>query len=487
VDYWKYINPFVYLGTEAAGKVVADGWTVAMLGIWNGGLWLLKLALTLEEYFLTPDLRENGPMRTIYPYTFWIAGSLVVVLLMVQLGIAAFRRDGQSLARVLIGSAQFVMVWVGWVVYAFAVLAAAGGLTHALMKSLLKVDAMDAWQPWAGFSTEDITDGTLATVLGIMGFFLIFAAVGHLLVMLARGVSLIVLVATAPISAAGLVWEGGKSWFWKTFRWFHAAAFTPAIMMLILGLSVQLTSQIALGATDSLGGAIGSAVPGIMLILVSCVAPLALFKLLAFVDPGTSSGAAMRAGLAASGGVQGLLSGGGSGQSNAASTSDPSGSSQGEASSEAATSQRFAGAAGGAAGMFGGLGSAAAAGLGAFANAGGRAAAVGADLTNQMGVGHNTYIPDFASSRSRGGNNGGPSDRDNPEINGSGQDVGGDSPGSPMPSPPAPSMPSSSGLPGGGLPGGGGGAPSTGAGAAGGGGAAAGGAGAAAAVPIVPV
>lgn len=79
------------------------------------------------------------------------------------------------------------MVWVGWIVYAFAVLAAAGGLTHALMKSLLKVDAMDARQPWAGFSTEDITDGTLATVLGIMGFFLIFAAVG-LLVMLARGV-----------------------------------------------------------------------------------------------------------------------------------------------------------------------------------------------------------------------------------------------------------------------------------------------------------
>jgi len=130
---------------------------------------------------------------------------------------------------------------------------------------------------------------------------------------------------------------------------------------------------------------------------------------------------------------------------------------------------------------------AAAAGLGAFASAGGRAAAVGADLTNQMGVGHNTYIPDFASSRSRGGNNGGPSDRDNPEINGSGQDAGGDSPGSTMPSPQAPAMRSSCVLPGGGLPGGGAGAPSAGAGAAGGGGAAAGGAGAAAAVPIVPV
>jgi len=482
VDYWKYINPFVYLGTEAAGKAIADGWTAAMLGVWNAGLWLLKLALTLEELFLTPDLREDGPMRTIYPYTFWIAGSLVVVLLMVQLGIAAFRRDGQSLARVIIGSAQFVMVWAAWTLYAFAVLAAAGGLTHALMKALLEVEAMEAWQPWAGFSTEDITDGTMATLLGVMGFFLIFAAIGHLLVMLARGASLIVLVATAPISAAGLVWEGGKSWFWKSFRWFHAAAFTPAIMMMVLGLSVQLTSQVALGATDSLQGAIGSAVPGIMLLLVGCVAPLALFKLLSFVDPGTSSGAAMRAGLAASGGLQGLLGGGGGG-GNAASSSSPNGASQGEASTEAATSQRFAGAAGGAAGMFGAVGSAAAAGLGFVANAGGRAATMGADLTNQMGVGHNTYIPDFSSGKSRGGNNSGPSDQDNPEINGAGQSSGGDTP-----APPTPPMPSAGGLPGGGMPGGGGGGPT--AGAAGGDGAAAGSGGAAAgaaAVPVVPV
>ena len=59
-----------------------------------------------------------------------------------------------------IGTAQFVMVWVAGVVYAVAVVAAAGGLTRALMESLLHVDAMAAWQPWTGFSTADITDGT---------------------------------------------------------------------------------------------------------------------------------------------------------------------------------------------------------------------------------------------------------------------------------------------------------------------------------------
>ena len=67
-----------------------------------------------------------------------------------------------------------------------------------------------------------------------------------------------------------------------------------------------------------------------MLILVGCFAPLALFKLLAFVDPGTSSGAAMRAGLAAQGGLQGLLRGDPAGETSAAaSSSDANGRSQG--------------------------------------------------------------------------------------------------------------------------------------------------------------
>lgn len=103
--------------------------------------------------------------------------------------------------------------------------------------------------------------------------------------------------------------------------------------------------------------------------------------------------------------------------------------------------------------------------------AGTRAATLGADLTNQMGVGHNTYIPDFSSSRSRGRNNAGPSDQDNPEINGSGPDSDTATPTAAPPTPPTPPMPQAPAAP-----------------AAGGAGpSAAAGGGAAASVPIVPV
>jgi len=471
MNWWETVNPFTYLG-NAASSVVADAWTTGMLGIWNAGLWLLRFVLGIEDAFLTPDVSEHGPMSGIYPVTFWVAGVLVVALMMVQLAVAVTRRDGQSLARVLLGIAQFGAVWVIWVVYAVAVLAAAGGLTQALMRSLLHVDSMSAWQPWTGFSTADITDGTMATVLGVLGFVLILAAFGHLLVMLTRGAALLVLAATNPIAAAGLVFDGGRSWFWKAFRWFHAAAFTPALMMLMLGLGVQVSSSIAIDGADSLPSAVGTAVPAVVLILIGCFAPLALFKLLAFVDPGTSSGAAMRAGLTAQGGLQGLLRGGQGASSSAASTADADGRSGGEAATEAATSGRFATAAGGLAGALGAAGRITASGLGIVAGLGARAAVIGADMSNQMGVGHNTYVPDFSPARSHGGAGPAALDpaEDNPDINGAGPDPGNAAAdgATSQPPPPPPPMPHP-------------GAPA-GAGAAGGAGAEG-----AAAVPIVPV
>jgi hypothetical protein len=437
---------------------------------------------------------------------------------MLQLGVTAVRRDGRSLARILLGTGQFVMVWAGWLAYAVTVLAACGGLTRALMRALLHVQVWAAWQPWAGFSTDDITDGTVATVLGFLGVFLVFAAIGHLLVMLTRAAALLVLTATAPISAAGLLSDAGRAWFWKSLRWFHAAAFTPVLMVLVLGIGVQLTQGVTGAGTDRLDKAVATAVPGVVLICIGCFAPLALFKLLAFVEPGTSSGSAMRTGLAAQGGVGGLLGGlagggasamGGAGDatSGAASSTDEHGRSQAESSGEEATSSRFAQASR-LAGMTGQVGGAVGAGLAMLAPVGAKGAAVGADLTAGMGVGHPSYIPDFASARRTGASGagnangggtgrGGPSDDDNPDVNGSGDPTGSDAGGGPVRSPFDLPTTSTDAAAGGGAGGGSAGAPRLtpapagagggGAGAAGAGGAAVSGTGAAAAVPVIPV
>ena len=253
----------------------------------------------------------------------------------------------------LLGLGQFLVVWAGWISFGVAVVAACGGLTRALMESLLNVTSWSSWQPWQPFSVGDITDGTVATVLGLMGLFLWLAAIAHLLVMITRSAALIVLAAVTPIAAAGLVSEAGRAWFWKSLRWFIAAAFAPVSMVLVLGIGVQITTGVANGLTNKIEQAIGTALPGVILILIASVAPAALFKLLAFVDPNTSSGAALRLGLAEAGGLRGLLSNGAA-DGGGGSAVGADGRSEGEAASEDSTNSRLSQAQSGLLRSFGG-------------------------------------------------------------------------------------------------------------------------------------
>ena len=220
------------------------------------------------------------------------------------------------------------------------------------------------------------------------------AAIGHVLVYLARAASLLVLTATGPLSAAGLVSDFTRSWFWKSLRWFHAAAFTPVLMVMVLGIGVQFANGVAAHLADGTAKAFGTALPAVMTILISVVAPLALFKLLAFVDPGTPSGASFRQGMAIQGGLQGLLSGGGAGGgSSAASTTDGNGRSSGEQSAEASTGDRFNKSTQGVLGSFGPVGQALSTGMGWINCAGAKATSLMSDETNQAGVGHEHLRP----------------------------------------------------------------------------------------------
>ena len=430
-------NPFEAIG-DVIAKAAADAWTAAMLAVWNSGLFVLRIVLTFSELFLTPDLRADGPGKDVYAFTLWLALALVVILAMIQLGAAAFKREGKGLARAFIGAGQFVLVCACWFGYCVMIVAACGAITKALMKSLLKVQTWPDWDPLGGLGIDDITDAGVATALAFLGIFLWLAAIGHVLVYLARAASLLVLTATGPLSAAGLVSDFTRSWFWKSLRWFHAAAFTPVLMVMVLGIGVQFANGVAAHLADGTAKAFGTALPAVMTILISVVAPLALFKLLAFVDPGTPSGASFRQGMAIQGGLQALLSGGGAGGgSAAASTTDGNGGSSGEQSAEASTGDRFNKSTQGVLGSFGPVGQAFAAGLGMVSSAGAKATSLMSDETNQAGVGQSTYGPDFSNmgGRQSGGQSGDQSSGTHPGSQNSGDDD------SPLPTPPAPPAP----------------------------------------------
>jgi type IV secretion system protein TrbL len=354
------INPFCVIG-EAAGAVVADVWVSAMLSLWEAGLWLLGLAFSVIDALATPDLSADGPLAAVYPVTFGIGATVAALMAMVQLSIAAVRRDGQTLGRLLIGLLQFGLVWAGYIGVAALLVTGVSGLTTALLRSLLDIDTMAAFDPSISVS-RDLVDGTVATVLGVSSIFLLVpASVGYLLLMLVREAALIVLAATSAISAGGLLAQTSSTWFWRSLRWFLAALLVAPVAVLVLGVGVTITEGILTGAEEtSTEAAIGMAVVGCLLILLGAICPLALFRLLAFVDPGTSSGAALRSSLAASGGVMGALEKTGGGRAAVATAAAGAASggvaasgaaarsagdrAQGESTADAATSGRFAGA-----------------------------------------------------------------------------------------------------------------------------------------------
>ena len=131
------------------------------------------------------------------------------------------------------------------------------------------------------------------------------------------------------------------------------------------------------------------------------------------------------------GGVQGLLSGKPTAGADGTASQSAGTQSAGEASADAATTARVTGAVQQGAGFFGPVGIGLAAGIGVITKVGSVGNSVFADLTNQEGVGHNSYQPDYQAGRSDSAG------RANREANATD-----DQPSDPAPTPPPDSGPS---------------------------------------------
>src|SRR4051812_45707554 len=433
------LNPISWLG-DAASAAVADAWKAAMIGLWSAGLWLLTLAFKIIDAFATPDLSADGPMGAVLPTTLWIGASVAGTMIFVQLTVALVRRDGRSLGRVLLGVGQFGVVWLGYLGVAGAMVAAAAGLSRGILQALLDIDSLSAFDPSSSWPRE-VVDTTVATVLGLSSLLLLIpASFFYLVIMFVREAALIILAATAPISAGGLVSDSTRTWFWKSLRWFVSCLLISPTAALVLGIGVKLSAGVVAGNGDSTAQAAGMAVVGAVMIAIGSICPLVLFRLLAFVEPGTASGAALRQSWTDAGGLSGVLSGGGkqSVGSGAAAHSGGDGRSGGEAAAEAQSAGRLAA-------MLGPVGAAVGTGTGVAASLAHRAVSIGADVLGAAGVGHPGYgmpLTDTRVSRRSGGNRSstGP-DRRPGDGSGDAGSAGGPQPdggGTPAPPPPGP-------------------------------------------------
>lgn len=403
------LNPISII-TDAAADVLADLWTAAMLAIWAAALWVLRTAFQIIDYFTTPDLSSAGPLGLILPTTLWIGAALAGVMMMVQLVIALVRRNGESFARIFYGVLQFGAVWFAFEGVAVGLVMMAKVLTQGILTQMLGIDVYASFD--ADFLTiDDLQDAVMATLLAVLSVMLLIpASFFYLILMLFREALLVLVYAVSPIAAGGLLSEVGRSWFWKTLRWFMSAILIAPAAALILGIGVKLSEgsvnpptppanlldletldledyqdqpeavtealayQVEVQQAD-----IGMAIVGVVVMAIGCVCPLVLFRLLAFVDPNTASGASLRQSWSDAGGMRGIT--GRSGGSGSSAASEQSG---GRAAGEGGADSAAAGRLSRALGVAG-------AGMSAAVGLAHRAADMGSDVANQAGIGSSGY------------------------------------------------------------------------------------------------
>ncbi|WP_158889007.1 hypothetical protein [Amycolatopsis anabasis] len=274
---------------DAAGSAIAD---VAngvlepiMRGIWDGALWILREAFKLADNFsiFTVSTTE-GPVSILWPMMLWISGVLGLGLFFWQIIITTLR-GGRGFTRLVGGPFQYGVALAVTVGLVGGFLASADGLTTAILDYSLHARNFNDALNMTGF-TDAVSDGVKAVVLGLAGLFgVVPAGLGYVVEMLFREAAIYVLVATTPLTAAGLLANVTAIWFWRVVRWLLAAIAMKPVLALTLVLGIAIA-----GGAQGLSGLLA----GVGVLLVSLCVPLVLFKLFAFVDPNTDAGAAFR-------------------------------------------------------------------------------------------------------------------------------------------------------------------------------------------------
>lgn len=388
--------PGISDGIESAFNTVLDS---IMKAIWSASVWLLRTALELVDGLLAfnTDLAgadgmpaAGSPFSTVWPTLLWIAGAVALGLFFWQLAVTVLR-GGVGFWRVASGPVAFGVACALSLGVVTVLLGGADGLTQLLLQKGLAADnfvgILDGAKLGKVFTDtppdlgDQVEGSARSVVLGIVSVFgVIPAGIGYLLEMVFRQAVILVLVATLPITAAGLMTNTTSSWFWRALRWTIAAIVLKPALALVLVIGVNMLAQ-----PSGIGGLLAGA--GVLLVSLFC--PLAVFRLLAFVEPGTAAGATFRSNLSSASGSSGS---GSAGAADGGSSAEESNTSRFDAASSGSSgggsSSGSSGGSGGGVSQLGGLVGGAAAAATSFGNAQMDGAGIGWGYGGPAGAGN---------------------------------------------------------------------------------------------------
>ncbi len=280
---------------DSISEVMTSALDAAMKAIWTGATWLLNTAFSVADAFSTFTVdTQSGPVAAVWPTLLATSAAIALGLFFWQLSIAALR-GGRGMMQVATGPVAYGIALAMTVTAVAGALAVADGLTTLILTQGLNVSNFSGAFTHTSLGGQALNE-IKAVALGLIGFFgLVPAALGWVFEIIWRQAAILVLVATVPITAAGLLAHTTASWFWRGLRWTLAAVAVKPVLALIVVIGVAaLSGGTSSGAAPAPVGGQVSLLAGIAVLWVALTAPMALFRLLAFVDPATDAGATFR-------------------------------------------------------------------------------------------------------------------------------------------------------------------------------------------------
>ncbi|WP_410626177.1 hypothetical protein [Amycolatopsis sp. cmx-8-4] len=264
------------LAGEGVGVFASGVLEPLMAATWTAALFILRTAFGLVDQFsILTVSTTDGPVSILWPMTLWISGAIALGMFFWQI-ITTVLHGGRGFVRLITGPIQYGIALAVTVSVVAAVLAAADGLTEAILSTGLRVENFQDALNMTGF-TDALSDEVKNVVLGLAGAFgVIPAGLGFAFEAVFREAAIYVLVGTIPIAAAGLVADVTARWYWKVVRWGLVAIVMKPALAFELVLAVAIV-----GGAQGLSGLLA----GIGVLFVALMVPLVLFKLFAFVDP----------------------------------------------------------------------------------------------------------------------------------------------------------------------------------------------------------
>ena len=286
-------DPLTCLPSDLVGGVVGDvassAWEAVCKSFADAAVTMLKGFAVAFAAFPNVDLTSNG-VRSVYGLSLGIAGVVATLLLLLQIARTVITHDGNALAQGFVGIGKAALAFMLTLTVASTGLVAADALTVFIIDQSFGNTEGLTTKLTILFEFSATNSPALMMLLAVIGILLVAVLWFELLL---RNAAVAVLIASSPISAAGMAAEATKQWW--------SMLVSATARLIILKPVIALVFAVGFGIAGNETQDLGSLLAGMLILLMAALAwpTIARFFTFAQAHSGGSSGLAAVIGFAA--------------------------------------------------------------------------------------------------------------------------------------------------------------------------------------------